>query len=299
MISIKKQLARAKTLVFILIAVVAVLLIILVVNNRRTSLPPDTAIAQVSLRDIERVVSTEGKIAGIDERQLYAPTGSKVTEVKVSLGETVTQGEAIFTLDYNGRVQDITTPILGVVTYLNYASGELVLSPTTPVATITDSSSYTIEGFVNETEVENIAIDQEVRLFLSSLADEKEYLGKVRTIAPAPSLTSSAVNYPLTISPEDLPSSVRLGMSADLEIITAEKTDVLAIPENFVIEKDEKYYALLISWTNEKTSYETTEVEIEIGLETDTYVEIISGLQEGDEVLDPSINVQRRTFGFF
>jgi hypothetical protein len=74
---------------------------------------------------------------------------------------------------------------------------------------------------------------------------------------------------------------------------------VLAIPESYLIEKDGSNYVKLLTWQDaERKQYQIAEVEVTLGLTTDVYVEIKAGLQEGQEIVEPTFT-EARNFSLF
>ena len=71
----------------------------------------------------------------------------------------------------------------------------------------------------------------------------------------------------------------KLGSEVDVEIVLQEKTDVLLINKDAVYEKENKKYVTVINGKKLK------ETEIITGAEEDNNVEVLSGLNEKDEVL--------------
>jgi HlyD family secretion protein len=71
----------------------------------------------------------------------------------------------------------------------------------------------------------------------------------------------------------------KLGSEVDIEIVLQEKNNVLLVDKDAVYEKDNKKYVTLVEGNKQ------TEVEIITGLEDDSNVEVVSGLNENDIVL--------------
>ncbi|MDI9495570.1 MAG: HlyD family efflux transporter periplasmic adaptor subunit [Bacillota bacterium] len=71
----------------------------------------------------------------------------------------------------------------------------------------------------------------------------------------------------------------KLGSEVDIEIVLQEKNNVLLVDKDAVYEKENKKYVTIIDGNKQ------TEVEIITGLEDDTHVEVLSGLNENDIVL--------------
>jgi HlyD family secretion protein len=91
--------------------------------------------------------------------------------------------------------------------------------------------------------------------------------------------TSFIVEFPIKSS--DL-SKYRLGMNGDVKIKLETRENVLTIPLISIKERGDKTFVDI------KTGKKTTEErEIEVGLETDDYIEVLSGLSETDEVVIP------------
>jgi HlyD family secretion protein len=71
----------------------------------------------------------------------------------------------------------------------------------------------------------------------------------------------------------------KLGSEVDIEIVLQEKNNVLLVDKDAVYEKENKKYVTIVDGNKQ------TEVEIITGLEDDTHVEVLSGLNENDIVL--------------
>lgn len=76
-------------------------------------------------------------------------------------------------------------------------------------------------------------------------------------------------------------------MTVNVDILVAEKANVLLVPIEALQEKDGKKYVTLAAREN-AASAGNTRREVQVGLNNETYVEIISGLNEGDQVVVPT-----------
>ena len=68
-------------------------------------------------------------------------------------------------------------------------------------------------------------------------------------------------------------------MSAEVEILTTKRENVLLAPQSALQEKDGKNYLRI------KRGKDFKQVEIKVGLITEEFAEIISGVKEGEEIL--------------
>lgn len=299
MSTLRQQISRFKLIILLLLVVIVALgLLFANERNKNTGLP-DIATIKVEKRDVIQTVTANGNIAGIDTREVFVPQ-SQVLELRVNEGDRVTQNQIVYLNKLNGKNFEVWAPINGIISDIKYKANDNVLSPAIAAFKVTDNSEYRINLEINENDVLNLAAGQKAALTFPAISLDKTYAGEVTYVSTTPLATGSTVNYKTTVKPTELPKEVRLGMSVDVEITTAQVDNVLAIPENYLIEKDNSYFAKLLKKTtsNNAETYETIEIKVEIGLRTDTYVEIKSGLKEGDEIVSPSFTVERK-FGFF
>ena len=98
-----------------------------------------------------------------------------------------------------------------------------------------------------------------------------------------------AVAYGIEISfyPGSLP--VRLGMTADVDIVVDSAEDTLLVP-NRAIEIDReanRYYV-----TRQKALGSVERIEVRIGLRDESRTQILEGLEEGDDLVLPEVPEQ-------
>ncbi len=173
----------------------------------------------------------------------------------------------------------ITAPFAGVVTAVVVSEGEFA---TGPVIEMVDPASLEVVLEVDEVDVGSLQVGQPATLTLETWPDV-EIPGEIVTIATSASTQpgSSLVIYQvyLSLGHTDLP--VRVGMTANANLITAEKKDVLLVPNQAInVDRSSGTYSVNLV-VGEGT--ETTPVTI--GLRDSSYTQILSGLNEGDELL--------------
>jgi HlyD family secretion protein len=187
--------------------------------------------------------------------------------------------QAQLTLDSARRALEDTklvAPMGGTVTLLELTVGERASAGMT-VVELNDLTTFVVEVNLDETDVAKVGIRQEAVVTLDAFPDE-ELAGEVTDIAPVASIQSGVVLYPVTVqlSPADLPA--RVGMTANVEIVTVSKSDALIVPLRAIQSEGGKSYI----WRQSTDGFE--KVEVTLGVMTETEVEVISGLSEGDMV---------------
>jgi len=80
----------------------------------------------------------------------------------------------------------------------------------------------------------------------------------------------------------------RLGMSGDAEIVFQKLENVISVPTQSLVEKNEKNYVWKIE-ENDKLKL----VEVILGTSNDTQTQITSGLSEGDKYISSNVNLAK------
>jgi multidrug efflux pump subunit AcrA (membrane-fusion protein) len=106
--------------------------------------------------------------------------------------------------------------------------------------------------------------------------------GKVTAIAPTTtgSTTGSVVSYPVTVSLDSPPATVRVGMTANVTITISSVTNVLTIPAASLRGTAGAYTVLILGADGTPTAQ-----PVQVGLVTNTTAQITSGLSAGQRVV--------------
>jgi HlyD family secretion protein len=186
----------------------------------------------------------------------------------------------------------VYSPIDGTVTTLDIKVGETAISSSTNIPgsnlmTIANPASIHTEVNVDEADIANVAVGQMARVFAIAYPD-LPVEGVVDSIAVSAKVAegqqgqSFAVKIRL-LEPEKI--TLRPGMTCRAEIFTATKADVLAAPIQAILVEE--------NLATDETTREVfvnrggraIKMAVEVGLSDDTYQEIVSGPQAGDEIV--------------
>ena len=175
----------------------------------------------------------------------------------------------------------IVAPIGGTIASVTTQQGETVaagLSAPTFI-TIIDLNKLEVNAYVDETDVGKIGVGQEALFTVDTFAD-KDFKGKVTAIYPRAVLQENVVNYITLISIENSEGKLKPDMTANVTITLKKKKGVLAIPGAAVVREGGKKFVML-----QAKDGKATRREVKTGWKEGTYLEITSGLKEGDTVL--------------
>lgn len=180
----------------------------------------------------------------------------------------------------------ITAPISGTVITKTVKAGDKINAggnSTVTLATIYDLSELTFEMSVDELDVQNVQVGQTVEVTADAFEDQT-FSGKVTNVSLASSYSNGVTNYPVTVTMDEV-GSLLPGMNVDGNIILDQAEDALVIPVDALM-RGNKVYVKDASATEQQGSVPAgfKSVDVETGLTNDDYVEIVSGLSEGDEV---------------
>ncbi len=192
----------------------------------------------------------------------------------------------------------ITAPMSGVVVGEPKPAGTMAVqgnSNPTVIMRIADTSKKQIMAKIDETDIGNIKVGQDATFTVDTYINQTftAHVSKISqtdtsntwdtngtsTSSSSSSSSASVIYYYVTLDVDDPDDVLRLGMTARVEINTAEKEDALVVPIAALKTNDNGSYVLRIN-----TSGQTEQVPVTTGIYSDEYVEILSGLSEGDSV---------------
>jgi RND family efflux transporter, MFP subunit len=275
--------------------------------------PEDLKAAEAQVRRASIALKTAE--ARLREKQNLAE------EVKAAWAQVQRLREHLANLQTQLRDTVITAPISGVVIKKSVEVGELVASAIsgfaqgTELVTIADLSQLVVRVRLNEVDVARVYVGQPAEVRVDAVP-EKVFKGVVSKIAPAAldRLLARSANpaagqgevawFDVEIKLSETHPDLKLGMSANVDIVAKKLVRTLTIPLDAIVEEEGTRYALLV--TDPKIAQQvrkaymagrldelvipeskvpTKKVRIRIGLKNEAKAQLISGLKEGDVLL--------------
>lgn len=259
------------------------------------------------------VCAAGGTFAYGESRQVSARTSGELVSLTVKEGDRVVDGQLIAAFDdtdmenqveaarlsirsaelalqsARDSLEDytITAPIDGVVVEMNYEAGD-ELDPTAGyLAVIYDMSALEFVMDVHELDISRVAVGQQVEITASAL-DGQTFAGRVDAININGSTLNGITNYPVTVKVEG-GGALLPGMNVSARVIAQRVGDVLCIP----VEAVEEGGTVLVAGAGALSEDGLTvadvtklsRVQVALGNTDGTYIEVCSGLSEGDVVV--------------
>ncbi|GAA0484356.1 efflux RND transporter periplasmic adaptor subunit [Parasphingorhabdus litoris] len=177
-----------------------------------------------------------------------------------------------------------------------------------------DTSRMQVEASVDEADIGQVRVDQLVRFTVDSYPDDT-FVAKVGQIRKSATEEQNVVSYLVILDVDNKEGKLLTGMTANVEIVTGTKTNVLRVPApairfrprksdrpdedkdqqeqsgNSDEEKQKKARTAQI-WIAGDDPYEPTRRTVTIGLAGEDFVEIIKGVEEKEKVLVRSRNLE-------
>lgn len=169
-------------------------------------------------------------------------------------------------------------PIDGIITKINKKRGEFVSANDVAIQML--SPHYEISVDIPETDVAKLQLNDMVDITLDAFGDDIKFSGKLITIDPASTEIQDVVYYTVRVAIDDTDKPIKSGMTANVNIDTEKKENALSVPFRAVrIGESGKYVRVLKNGNAE-------DQVITLGLRGDSgFVEVLSGLSEGDEII--------------
>jgi len=150
------------------------------------------------------------------------------------------------------------------------SSGELLFS-------IENLNDLVVHASVSEYEISEIEIGQSVTIEI--LGDDTLYNGKVSHISPKADV-SSDVTIPVTIEIDNEDSNLKPNFTANIEITIDFKKEALSVPYEALLDSPKGTFLLVLR------GEEQVMVDVEKGITSDLYVEVISNdLASDDQIV--------------
>lgn len=166
----------------------------------------------------------------------------------------------------------------GIVTEVGYQAGDSLVEAGA-VVKYAAPDGMTLSVDVTQEDVVSLAVGDKAEIWFSAYEDTL-YEGVILSIdTTATSRESATVSYTVVVGVEGDTELLYGGMTADITFVTEEKEDVLYVSKKAVLDQNGKQYVYIGTPLGGRELQ-----EVETGISNGSYIEIVSGLEEGDTV---------------
>lgn len=270
--------------------------------------------------EVEKLLVSEGAIVKKGD-PLFLITEDTFNNVLSSKKKTYLSAEEALTKaenNYDDSIDKydeyyITAPIDGTVITKDAKVGDKIQKSTNSaktLATLYDLSELTFDMDIDELDITNIKEGQSVNVQADAF-NNKVFKGVITNVSLVAANSNGVTNYPVTVTINDI-GDLLPGMNVDAYVILANVENAVAIPAD-ALQRGNVVYVLNTSPTIKSGNYNAegisdrvksrvpdgfTAINVETGISNANYIEIKSGLQEGDEVyVSESTSTNTMNFG--
>lgn len=257
------------------------------------------------------VADAAGKTLGTGKLYIHSPvavTGYVGTVKSISCKENanVTAGSTLMTLSdtktsanfdallrQRQDLEDTLTGLLtiyrdgavlasqdGLITSVEYDEDTATSATETQILTLYPQKQMTVTISIDETDILSLKEGQEAQVTVSSVSDDA-FTGSVTSISKVADTSTGVTRYSAEVT-LDREEGMLVGMTANVDVRIEGTENALIIPVDALHQNSASYY-VYTGYDEEQKRY-TGRTDVTIGMQNDDYVEITSGLNEGDTV---------------
>lgn len=248
------------------------------IGNEEDIIPVKTLV--VELQNITKTLDYVGDIKAQAEAVIYPKVSGKIIEELKEEGSSVNKGDVIAYIDrdevgFKFEKAPVESSLKGIVGRVYVDRGGQV-SPQTPVALVVDMDNVLIELDVPERYLPEISSGQSAQVYVDAYPTNT-FIGKVDKISPV--LDSSTRTAPVEILIPNNEHLLKSGMYARVKLLMEEHSSTVVVFKEAVLGKEPYLYVYVVK---EGVAYKR---EVKLGLSKEALCEIVSGLNQGEEVV--------------
>lgn len=170
------------------------------------------------------------------------------------------------------------SPISGIVVEADSPLAGVNITPSQARFVVVDPESIYFSLEVDEEDVADINLGMPVEINFDAFADSQQGIVSYVSFVPVAATGSPKYEVKVSLNEENSDLKFKLGMEGDGEVVLERKTNVPSLPV-------ESLHGTKNTWVYVLENGQKVKKDIEVGLKTEDWVEILSGLNEGDEVV--------------
>ena len=237
------------------------------------------ALENASLAKLEAEVYLENVKSGASSAAITAQE-QIIAQKEIALESQKASSRAAYAAvaDINSEINKriITAPFDGLITKIDIDEGEIAFSNTEVVELISEGN-FEITANIPESDIAKIKIGDSASFDLDALSSDLIFEAEVVKISESANLIEGVPVYEVLLQITSETSLVKSGMTANIDILTDKRENVIFIPSRAI--SDSKVKILLENGMIEQR-------EIKTGLKSyDAKIEVVSGLKEGEKVI--------------
>ena len=232
-------------------------------------------------KDLQEYLSINGNIQANNTISVYPQIGGKITAVYVTLGSTVKRGDKIAEIDPSSpgtyyEASPVYAPISGTITALPLTVGTSV-NTQTAIAQIGNIDELQIKARVPERDIASLKNGLSAEIILYAYKNTT-FDAHVIRVSPIVDEVSRSKEIYLAFDKDD--ERINAGMYAKIKLNTILHKSVFVISYDAVQTIDGDNIIFIVNEDNT-----VSKRKVELGVNVDGFVEILSGVEDGEKVV--------------
>lgn len=229
----------------------------------------------------ERYHSTNEAVKVAEQQLILKMAGPTEDAIRAQEARIAAARAAIANYDTQIAKMTLVAPFSGVITTQEAKQGQYV-APGVPLVTMMSAGNWKIEANIPEVDVAKVKVGDPAVVSFDAYGQDVLFEAQVATIDPAETIVAGVSTYKVSLVLLRDDERVRSGMTANIDIRTDERKDVLRVPVRAVATTESGRSVRVPS----PDGLSATVVPVELGLRgSDGFVEVLSGLSTGDRVV--------------
>jgi len=177
----------------------------------------------------------------------------------------------------------LAAPFSGVITRVVLDPGDVV-NTTDQVVSLIGTGAFQVEANIAESDIARIRVGNTATVTLDAYGPDVIFHAKVIQIDLSSTVVEGVATYKATLQFTEEDSRILAGLTANVDILSDKKENVLFAPTRAIVTEDGRKYVTVLR--DEKNRI-TEKVEIQTGLRgSEGTTEVVLGLAEGDKVVE-------------
>jgi membrane fusion protein, macrolide-specific efflux system len=270
-------------------------------------------IAEVTRGDIKSTILSTGTVAPYNRLDLKPPVAGRIEKVLVQEGQWVKAGQILAWMSSTERATLIDTarakgpeelayweasykmtPILapgrGLIILKNSDSGTTV-AQTDIVLSMSDR--LIVKANVDETDLAQVKNGLSATIILDAFPTNPVDSSVVHVGYDAKTV-NNVTTYEVDVAPKQIPPFMKSGMTANVTFLIEERENVLVVPASSIHRERHHIFVLV---PGQDPQSEPEKKEVKLGISDGKKIEVLSGIEEGQKVLQATIGSLARKEG--
>ena len=279
------------------------------VNADQTKLNQDTAKQQSDASSGQRSINQASASLTSAQDNLNTQTESKPNQILSAQAQVASAQAALQTAQQNLASTTLVAPMEGVVNSINGVVGETAVTgsgttaeaPGTPAPLPASgaSSAFMVIGNVSamevvipfaESDASRLAFNQDTMVTFDAVPN-LAISGHVVAVASAATVQSGVVNYYATVALNQTNPALKQGMTTNATVTVSKATNAIVVPNLSITRLGGQAYVSVYSGGRE------VQTMIQTGVAGDQFTEVTGGLNEGAQVVIPTLKVSSGSSG--